>query len=124
VPPDAPAAAEPDAAAASDAAPEPAKTSLERAMDDRRFDDAVMLCNRRFGADVAAACTLAACHERLEGKVRAWFQKTAPAERPHLIGLCRSLGIDPVTHRPPPPPAKPDAGIEDKCEKNPMACQH
>lgn len=92
-------------------------------MDDRRYDDAVAICGTRITSDIAARCTLAACHARLEGKARTWFHRTAAGERQRLIGLCRSLGIDPAPPRRPPPP-KPDAGGVDKCEANPMACQH
>jgi len=127
-PPASPPEASLDAAVAPpelDAPPEPTKTPLERAMDDQRYDDAVMLCNRRFNPDVALLCTLAACHEKLEPKARTWFPRVPPAERQRLIGTCRSLGVDPVVHRPAPPqPSKSDAGVEDKCEKNPMSCQH
>ena len=117
---DAPAAA-PDAAAAP---PEPAKTPLESAMDDRRYEAAVAICAKRVTSDIAAACTLAACHARTEAKARAWFLRVPASERSRLIGLCRSLGIDPMTHRPQAPPPKTDAGVDDRCEKNPMACQH
>ncbi len=108
---------------AVDAAPAPPpRTPLESALDERRYLDAVAICGKRVTADSAVLCTLAACHARLEGKARAWFQRAAAGDRPRLTGLCRSLGIDPVTpvtRRPP----RPDAGI-DKCEQNPMACQH
>ncbi len=103
--------------------PEPARTPLERAMDDRRYADAVALCGKRITSDIAAACTLAACHARSEAKVRAWYQRVPAVERSLLNGLCRSLGIDPSPPRRPPPPRS-DAGIIDKCEANPMACQH
>ena len=118
-----------DAAVAADAeidaAPvEPAKTPLESALDDRRYDAAVELCTRRFSADIAAVCTLAACHARSEAKVRQWYARAPVGERQRLLNLCRSLGIDPVARRLPPPGAKPDAVVEDKCEKDPRACQH
>jgi serine/threonine protein kinase len=125
----APDAAAPDAAVADAAAPDaavaaadPPKTALEGAMDDRRYADAVAICGKRITAATAAMCTLAACHARVEAKARAWFQRTAPGKRQPLIGLCRSLGIDPAPPRRP-PPRRPDAGV-DKCEANPMACQH
>ncbi len=128
----APDAAEPDAAPAPDApppappdAPEaPARTPLERAIDERRYADAVALCGRRVSADLAAVCTLAACHARAEAKVREWFPRVPAGERPRLGALCRGLGIDPTPPRRRPPPPKPDAGVADKCETNPMACQH
>jgi hypothetical protein len=114
-----------EAPAAPDAAPapppEPARSPLERAMDDRRYSDAVAICTKRVNADTAAPCTLAACHAKLEARARAWLPRAPAAERARLIGLCRSLGIDPVVRRTAP---KPDAGADDKCERNPMACQH
>jgi serine/threonine protein kinase len=131
---DAEAAAPPDAQVVAvadvsiDAAPaeptKPTKPPLESALDDRRYDDAVELCSRRFSADIAAMCTLAACHARSEAKVRQWYARAPAGERQRLLNLCRGLGIDPVVRRPPPPGAKPDAVVEDKCEKDPRACQH
>jgi hypothetical protein len=111
-----------------DAAPvapvESQKTPLESAMEERRYADAVAICTKRLTGETAADCTLAACHVRVEAKARAWFPRTAAGERQRLIGLCRSLGIDPVPPRRPPPMGRPDAGVVDKCELNPMACQH
>jgi hypothetical protein len=109
--------AQADAPASPD---EPARSPLELAMDERRFADAVAICSKKLTAETAAMCTLAACHARTEVKVRQWFARTASGERSRLIGLCRSLGIDPVVRR---PTTKPETADE-KCEKNPMACQH
>jgi serine/threonine protein kinase len=121
-----PAAAEVDAAPAPDAPPAvpeaPARTPLERAIDERRYADAVALCGKRVSADFAEACTLAACHARAEAKVREWFPRVPAGERARIGALCRGLGIDPTPRRRPPAP-KPDAGV-DQCETNPMACQH
>jgi serine/threonine protein kinase len=113
-----------EAVAAVDAAPvDPSKTPLERAMDERRYADAVAICgNKRLAPDLAGMCTLAACHARLEAKARTWFQRAPAGERPRLTGLCRSLGIDPGPVRRP-AAGRPDAGV-DRCEQNPMACQH
>jgi serine/threonine protein kinase len=105
--------------------PEPPKPPLEAAMDNQRYDEVVALCTKRFPSERAAICTLAACHARNEAKARGWFQRVTAGERPRLIGLCRSLGIDPVLTRRAAPLKPPPAGdADDKCERNPMACQH
>ena len=104
-------------------APEPPKPPIEAAMDGQRYDEVVAICSKRFPQEQAAICALAACHARSESKARAWFSRAPAGERPRLIGLCRSLGIDPVSTRRPAPP-KPPTSEDDKCERNPMACQH
>lgn len=97
-------------------------------MAQQRYADAVALCAKQMAPGAAAACTLAACHARLEAKARSWLQQVPASERTRLLGQCRSLGIDLATPRagasaPQRPPKKPETA-EEKCERDPMACQY
>jgi hypothetical protein len=111
-----------DAATARHGSPPlPQQTPLDIAMNDQRYDEVVGICSKRITAETAAACTFAACRERAEAKARQWFGRVPAAGRAKVLGSCRGAGIDLA---PPRRPAKSDAGVEDRCEIDPMACQH
>jgi hypothetical protein len=121
--PAAPATGDGSAPAAPAAAPpETPRTPLEAAMDEQRYTDAAALCAKQITPETAVMCTLAACHARLDAKARTWFLRAPPGERTRLTGLCRSLGVNPVTRRPAAPPPKKQAAPEEKCEGDPEDC--
>jgi serine/threonine protein kinase len=113
-----------DAAVAPIVPVAPSRTPLDIAMEDKRYDEAVTICTKRITAEIAASCALAACFERSEAKARQWFAKVPAGARPRVIATCRGTGIDLAPAARPRPPGRVDAGIEDKCEVDPMACQH
>jgi hypothetical protein len=123
-----PAGAQPSAGAQLPAGAQPpagaSGSPLDRAMNEQRYADAVAICSKELTADTAASCTLAACYARVDTKARAWLQRAPAADRARLTGLCRNLRIDLQGPRRPAAPKQAEPSAEEKCERNPMACQH
>lgn len=96
--------------------------AIALAITEQRYADAVAACSAQLPADSADACTLAACHARLDAKARAWFTRVANG-RAKLAATCRGLGIELVVKRPASKPVAP-GGVPDPCDVDPASCQH
>ncbi|MGN6106012.1 MAG: serine/threonine protein kinase, partial [Kofleriaceae bacterium] len=118
------ASARTDAVAAGAAQPTVVDPSaaIALAITEQRYADAVAACSAQLPADSADACTLAACHTRLDTKARAWFARVANG-RAKLAATCRGLGIELVVKRPASKPVAP-GGVPDPCDVDPASCQH
>ena len=112
-----------DAMARPVSPPPELRTPLDIAMDDQRYDEVVDICSKRITPETAAACTFAACRQRAEAKARQWFGRVPAPGRARVLASCRGAGLDLAPPRRP-STVKTDAGVEDRCEVDPMACQH
>jgi hypothetical protein len=122
----APAAAEPVAGLAPDAAVTPSAEPVPRSDDPRppprarprpkEPRDILAECTTT-GAPNALACTIAACHVRDVAKARKWLANVPTGRRARAIEACDAVHVE---LEPPPKPrsAEPD------CQADPMACQH